>query len=449
MLTKLYKKLYLYAIGIVILSIILTFIFLSIFGGGERRLIRGHVKNELIFARDVIFDKYQNQPEKIQDTLSNIGETLRWELAIWKDDKCIAYTDSIHNINEISRDKDLDELDIIEDKGIFLVYFNDEEKAKGFITIRFKPPPHKGKGPHIHFDRMVPPLMALVFLAILMIPFTKYIVKPFKKLMISINEVSLGNFSNKIETNGNSEFAFIEEAFNNMTEKINNMIINKERLIADVSHELRTPLTKIRLCLEILGQDENVKRKYIDKSIVEIENLDQLIDNLLVSSKLEIDKDNSKAEKINLRDFINTYINKNQILLNNKGLKIQTSFYNEELNVLFDPKLFERVFNNIFSNTIKYAPDNSDLIISTDKEDNKNIIKIRDHGIGVKKEQLGKIFDPFYRTDESRDRKTGGTGLGLSIVKKIIENNKGQILAELPNDGKNGLIIKIILNSFS
>ena len=100
------------------------------------------------------------------------------------------------------KDSNDDEIDIIDKKGTFFVYLDEENKSKGFITVRFRPPPKKG--PHIHYDRILPPLLSIVFLAILMIPFTIYIVRPFKKLMISINNVSLGNFSTKLDVSKNT-----------------------------------------------------------------------------------------------------------------------------------------------------------------------------------------------------------------------------------------------------
>ncbi|MEK7433277.1 MAG: ATP-binding protein [Cyanobacteriota bacterium] len=446
MLYKLYQKLYFYVLGMIIVSILSTMAILSLFPNpnGERGMLRGHIKEELVFAKNVIFDSYKSDPNNIKKKLLEIKKDLNWELSIWKDEKCIAFTDKIPNIEEFKKnikDTNDDEIDIIDKKGTFFVYLDEENKSKGFITVRFRPPPKRE--PHIHYERILPPLLSIIFLAILMIPFTIYIVRPFKKLMISINNVSLGNFSTKLDVSKNSEFSFIADSFNNMTEKIQDMIQQKQRLIADVSHEIRTPLTKIRLSLELLDKEGKGKQKYIDKGISEIENLDELIDDLLSASKLEINFDSSKFIDIDLVDFIEKFIVKNQIFIEATNFKINYDSKIKEYFIKGDKKDLESVFSNILSNAAKYSHDSSEINITSVEKDGKILIQIRDFGIGVNSNQLEKIFDPFYRTDDSRNRKTGGNGLGLSIVRKIIDNHNGKIWAELPNDGKSGLIINI------
>ncbi|RYX86052.1 hypothetical protein EON73_02710, partial [bacterium] len=116
---------------------------------------------------------------------------------------------------------------------------------------------------------------------------------------------SQGDFSTNIEVSSKSEFRDLADAFNNMTRRIQEMIEQKQRLIADVSHELRSPLTRMRLSLEILSKDPLGRAKYIDKSIAEIENLNRMIESILEISKLELDNKMLNLEVVDLKVFLN------------------------------------------------------------------------------------------------------------------------------------------------
>lgn len=470
MLSKLYRKLYLYSVAVIISSMVLTGTVMNVvFFKGEKRMVSEHIKKELLFAKGVIYDLYKDSPTKLDSKIKQINRTFNWDISVWEKNKCIVYTNRIPNIDDFTP-QDVDE-DIVlsERKKGFLVYFDEKNKDKGFFTIRFF---HRKRQPNSVFNKQNPndsssmqqpppppeprhfpgPLGGIIslfittfFLAILIIPYTLYIVKPFKKLMISIENVSKGNFATLVEVPPNSEFRLIADAFNNMTNRIQEMINQKQRLIADVSHELRSPLTKIRLSLEIVSKEGIKKQKYIDKAIAEVENLDGLIDDLLLSSKFELDTKMDDFQDFEVVSFIKNIISKNQILFDEKGFKVNQKFEVKEHYLKGQKRYLEHAINNIFSNSIKYAQKDSYIDVNVSKKENSVIISIRDYGAGVKKEELDVIFEPFYRTDESRDRRTGGTGLGLSIVKKLISLHNGKVFAELPEDGKGGLIVKIIL----
>lgn len=468
MLSKLYRKLYLYSIAVIISSMVLTGTVMNVvFFRGEKKMVSEHIKEELSFVKGVIYDLYKDSPNKLDSKIRQINKTFNWDISVWEKNKCIVYTSKIPDINDFTTQDVEEDIIISERKKGFLVYFDDQNKDKGFFTIRFfhkkrppkgifpdnkdkkdsndlppPPPEHHFPGP---WGGIIGLFTTIFFLAILIIPYTLYIVKPFKKLMISIENVSKGNFSTLVEVPANSEFRLIADAFNNMTNRIQEMINQKQRMIADVSHELRSPLTKIRLSLEIVSKEGIKKQKYIDKAISEVENLDVLIDDLLLASKFELDTKMDDFQDFEIVSFVKSIISKNQILFDEKGFTVNQKLEVKEYYIKGQKKYLEHAISNIFSNSIKYAPKDSAIDVNISKKDNSVIISIRDYGSGVKKEELETIFEPFYRTDESRDRRTGGTGLGLSIVKKLIQLHDGKVFAELPDDGKGGLIVKIIL----
>ena len=188
------------------------------------------------------------------------------------------------------------------------------------------------------------------------------------------------------------------------------------------------------------------RKKYIEKAIAEIDTLNTMIQEILDISKLELDY-NLNLEETNFIDFIKDSLENNQILFQEHALTIKTDFTNEKVLIKMDLKLMERVMNNIFSNLIKYAPKASlvDLVIKKDAD--KVFFSIKDQGSGIKPEEYEKIFEPFYRTDDSRSRKTGGTGLGLAIVKKIINYHNGKVWVSSPNEGETGLVLNFQLKT--
>ncbi|MFN8579001.1 MAG: ATP-binding protein [Candidatus Sericytochromatia bacterium] len=417
-----------------------------LFQTNQRNIFREHFLMEAKFIKKVLKETYKNQPDMLKTKIKDVSNQLNWNITYWRENAYIYYTGRKPITINKNFLKNLENKQIVFQKNDFpfeLIYYIDDKKPEsGFIVM---------KAGHLRnfSDRVITfiigSILVLLFLGLLLIPYSLYILRPFKNLMDSINKVSQGNFSVNVEVSKNSEFKELADAFNNMTKKVKEMIEQKQRLIADVSHELRSPLTRMRVGLEILSKDPVGRIKYIDKSINEIEQLDKMIESILEISKLELEDKKLKFELIDINDFLIEQIEKNQILFEKNNIKINTSFDNTLKSILIDKNQFERAISNIFSNLIKYSHNNSIIDITTKKQENKLLVLIRDRGEGVKKEDLEKIFDAFYRTDDSRSRKTGGTGLGLAIVKKIIESNNGKVWASIPED-EIGLIINIEFN---
>lgn len=418
-----------------------------IFQSSQKNVFREHFATEANFIIKVLKQSYKNQPQEFKGKIREISKELNWNISYWKGNTYIYYTGKKpiiakkNNLIKLNKEKSIIINQSFDNPLEFISFVDEKFPEKGYIILRF------GNARHT-LPRILPFVLSsfliLSFLALLLIPYSLYILKPFKKLMFSINKVSQGDFSHYIEVSSKSEFKDLADAFNNMTKKIQEMINQKQRLIADVSHELRSPLTRMRLGLEILSKDPLGRVKYIDKSITEIESLNSMIESILEISKLELDNKVLNLEVTELKSFLEEQINKNQILFDEHRIKINIVNSEKPYKVFIDKNLFERAISNIFSNVVKYSPKNSFVQIILDKNDKNILISIKDKGLGVKEDELEKIFETFYRTDDSRSRKTGGTGLGLSIVKKIIESHSGKVWASLPIN-EQGLIINIQL----
>ncbi|PIR43195.1 hypothetical protein COV24_04085 [candidate division WWE3 bacterium CG10_big_fil_rev_8_21_14_0_10_32_10] len=213
---------------------------------------------------------------------------------------------------------------------------------------------------------------------------------------------------------------------------IEKMIEKQKRFISDAAHELKTPLTSMKVDLEVNLRDKNLKLKYakkiLQRTIHEIDAMNDLTNYLLQKSKYQniSEKDN---KKIQLKAIIEEAISKLKTKTEEKNIKI-TKYIGNEL-VYGNKNRLKEVFINIIDNAIKYSENNKNISIRTSVKNNEVKIKIVDHGKGISKEDIERIFDPFYRSDKARtNSKIEGYGLGLSIAKEIIEEHQGTIVVK-------------------
>lgn len=208
------------------------------------------------------------------------------------------------------------------------------------------------------------------------------------------------------------------------------------QFISNVTHELKTPLTSIQGFVETLkdGAIENkeVAIRFLDIIDIEAKRLYRLIQEILLLSEIE-NMENNHGMKVELTPIIHDVIDMLQHEADKKQIKI---IFNNEQDVVLNhasADYMKQVVVNMMSNAIKYT-DEGTVTICTYSKKGEKIFSIKDTGIGIPKESIGRIFERFYRVDDSRARKSGGTGLGLSIVKHIVELYKGEIQVQsIPN----------------
>ena len=212
-------------------------------------------------------------------------------------------------------------------------------------------------------------------------------------------------------------------------------IINKEReeerkrkeFVATISHELKTPITVISGQLE--GMIYNVGKykdrdTYLRKSYESTQELKLLVNEMMEISKMEILEKDLQFEDINLSELINNLVQKQIYLIENKNLKL---IYKVEKNLMVkaDREKIIRALNNIINNAIKYSPENEKIIIKSfkSKASKTVVLEVENTGVTIENKYLNEVFDPFFRVEKSRNRKTGGSGLGLYIVSKILKSH--------------------------
>ena len=310
------------------------------------------------------------------------------------------------------------------------------------------------------FDTMISVIIILILTSG---AFTMWIyrstVRPINKLRLATNNIKNGNLDFDMDVEGNNEFAELCKDFDNMRKRLKyNAEENVRRdseskeLISNISHDLKTPITAIKGYVEgimdgVADTDEKMDR-YIRTIYTKACDMDNLINELTFYAKVDSDKINYNFIKLNLTEYFNDCIDEIGVDLESRNIELK--YINEldkETAIVADPEQFKRVINNIINNSMKYMEINNGVVeVHLYNEGDDVHIDISDNGKGISEKDIGHIFDRFYRSDTSRNSRTGGSGIGLSIVKKIIIDHGGSITAEsIPYEKTT---IKIILDRY-
>ncbi|RHW48367.1 two-component sensor histidine kinase [Bombilactobacillus bombi] len=231
----------------------------------------------------------------------------------------------------------------------------------------------------------------------------------------------------------NDEITDLVDRFNHMLDRMQDYTNQQKEFVEDVSHELRTPVAVIEGHLKLLqrwGKDDpQVLEESIDASVSEIDRMKKLIQEMLDLTRAEQIENNYVNETTQANETIHQAYN--DFVMLHPDFKIN-------LDDTVPPKTIVKIYRNhlmqilviLLDNAVKYSRDRKEINLSVSTESNMLAIAVQDFGVGVKQEDLKRIFNRFYRVDKARSRQSGGNGLGLSIAKKIVEMYKGNISAE-------------------
>ena len=268
------------------------------------------------------------------------------------------------------------------------------------------------------------------------------IVQPLEKLKRAAVNIKEGNLDFNVITDTEDEIGEVCTAFEEMRIKLKAQIDlsmqyekdNKE-LISNISHDLKTPITAIKGYVEGIRDGVADTPEKMDKYIRTIYNkatdMDKLIDELFLYSKLDSNSMNYSFAKLDLKEYFEDCVDEISLDLESKGIAFMyRNYVPEGTMIIADPEQLKRVINNIVGNSVKYMGTEPRRIGIFIKDEPEFIqIEIQDNGKGIAKHELPHIFERCYRTDASRNSSKGGSGLGLSIAKKIIEEHGGKIWA--------------------
>lgn len=269
--------------------------------------------------------------------------------------------------------------------------------------------------------------------------FSKRILKPITLLKNAAGQISTGDLECEIIQDGDEEIRELCADFEKMRVQLKDSIRmkmryddNRKMLVSSISHDLKTPITSIKGYVEgimdgVANNPEKL-RKYLTTIYSKAEQMDVMIDDLLLYSKLDLNQIPFDFQKVNILEYFSYCVQESTLELEKYNIKIRLENSLEEAKyVMIDSQRLKRVIINIIDNSRKYmGKEQGEIIIMLRETNSSIVIEIKDSGVGIDKEHIDKIFDKFYRGDLARSG-TKGSGLGLAIAKQIVEGHRGKI----------------------
>ena len=265
-------------------------------------------------------------------------------------------------------------------------------------------------------------LLLLLMLGVVLSAYAiqRRLLRPVRWLDEGVARLSAGHLDVSLPVLTGDEFGALTEAFNRMVCQIKQMVQARDQLLLDVSHELRSPLTRLKVALEFVPKGENRTQMAVD-----IKEMELMIAELLELERLR----DGRGIKTVRQDLLLILHEVAGFLDRWPGVRVLA--IDREILLNIDGDKLRTVLRNILENAFKYSlPDSRAVEISTVQNSEMVAVRVSDDGPGIPDSDMESIFEPFFRVDRSRSKKTGGYGLGLSISKRIMEAHGGSIAVE-------------------
>jgi len=271
-------------------------------------------------------------------------------------------------------------------------------------------------------------LAGFVLLAsiLLWIPLVKNITRPIARITGAAEEIARGNFNVHVEDQRKDEIGRLGAAINHMSGQLENHIMGQKRFLGDMAHELASPIARMELGLSIFehrlkGEDQDRLKDITE----EVRHMSNLINELLSFTRAEIGSERRAAKIVPLRPIVCSVIEREGAA----GVEIINRVA-DDISVWAVDSLLHRALSNVLRNAIRYAGQMGPIEIAAHRERDKVFLSVEDQGPGVPEDAIGRLFEPFYRPEAVRNRKSGGVGLGLAIVRTCVQACGGTVHAE-------------------
>ena len=283
-------------------------------------------------------------------------------------------------------------------------------------------------------------LVALGVTAVCWTPLLRGLTKGLSRMEHATTDIAHGRFATRVALTRSDELGRLSSAIDTMAGRLDAMVTGQKRFLGDTAHELRSPLGRMQVALEILDrQAADADRSYIADLKEDVDALSRLTDELLQFARADLADRSAPLERVQLAPVIERIIAKE-----GQGHAFSTSVAGNSV-VRAYPHLLERALSNVVRNAVKYAGHAGPITIASAVAGEQTVITVADLGPGVEAADIDRIFEPFYRADAARNRKTGGVGLGLAIVRSAIEACGGTV--SCANRHPHGLDVRISLAS--
>ena len=254
----------------------------------------------------------------------------------------------------------------------------------------------------------------------------RHTIAPLRQLSRGVRELSLGHLDHRVPVARRDELGDLARTFNNMADRLQQLIRVKERMLRDVSHELRSPLTRMKVALE-MGPEGNLK----DSLSEDILDMERMVTAILESARTQSGAVSFKLERSDLVPLVKELARSHE----HDPPGLVTDDLPESAWLLMDRDKVKTALRNVVDNAMKYSTkDSGPVRVRMIASPGQVTVEIDDQGIGIPAEDMPFIFEPFYRVDRSRSRETGGFGLGLSLCKAIMDAHGGSISVDSSMD---------------
>jgi len=276
----------------------------------------------------------------------------------------------------------------------------------------------------------------------------RYLSSPVAPLRHATRQLSGGDLSARVEekvVRRRDEIGELARDFNAMAERIEALVGSQQRLLRDVSHELRSPLARLVVALELArSKTGDMATKPLDRIEREAARLDELIGQLLLLERLEAGEGDEAAVEIEVGAILAEVVADAgfEAAAHGSDVRFETA---AEVWVSHRRDLLRSALDNVIRNAVRYTEPGSVVEVGLVSDDEGVEVMVRDHGAGVGADELERIFEPFYRVEEARDRSSGGVGLGLAIAARAVRAHGGHISAA--NHPGGGLVVTVRLPS--
>lgn len=285
--------------------------------------------------------------------------------------------------------------------------------------------------------------VAVVFVLLAVMPwlFARTFIRPLDRLTRTAKAFGDGDLRVRAAMKRCDEIGRLAGAFDEMADRVAGLVRSEKELLANISHEVRTPLTRIRVALELCGEDEadgkavRMRLQGIEKDLAELESL---VEHILALTRLDLAGDGNpslpvlECRPVDLAGLVEA-----------SAARFRAAFPGHPLTVelpeviprpLADARFLRRVLDNLLENAARYAPEGSPIDIAVEAGSSEVTVAVRDRGEGIPEADRERVFEPFFQGDRSRSPGRSGVGLGLALCRRVVEAAGGRIRA-LPRDG--------------
>lgn len=263
--------------------------------------------------------------------------------------------------------------------------------------------------------------------------FSYQLTRPLQQMSKAAKAFGKGDFTTRVRVTGNDEIGELAKAFNNMADSLASSEGMRRSFVANVSHELKTPMTTIAGFIDGILDGTIPKEKenyYLNIVTVEIKRLSRLVTSMLALSRIDSGELKMVKQTFDISSTVlNTFLTFEQ-KIDERKINVTGFDDSEPLFLDGDPDMIHQVVYNLVENAVKFTNVGGYINVSVVDEGTRAVISITNSGAGIPPEQIGFIFDRFYKTDKSRSHDKNGMGLGLYIVKTIVQLHGGEITAE-------------------